>query len=158
MHGQPRIRFKCLISCWITFFRTSCLLWDNENILHSRTVHKWQYCACTLHDGYKQTLRIHNNYCFPLQQWFHEHALTLRSYISCLVIYVIVQILCLQHVAPSIGPSFEWYIYIYIYICSYSITLGINTHESPGIQITQSILMLHDVPLCYSSLVTCARM
>jgi len=36
------------ILCSISCFRKSCILWDNVDILYSRTGHRWKYGACAL--------------------------------------------------------------------------------------------------------------
>ena len=77
-------------------------------ILHSLAGHKWQYCTCALHAGYKHTPRICNVYCFSTATVFAGTHLNV-SFVHCrLVTYVIILIISLQHVSASAEPSFVW--------------------------------------------------
>jgi len=84
-------KIKTRVLCSITVFRKSCQIWVNvvnccrdgqttdDYMVHTRCMmNAW---------GYKQTLRICNNYCFPRQQWLGERG-------SMLHLYVLVRVLC----------------------------------------------------------------
>jgi len=50
---------------------------------------KKSHAHCVLDTlSYKHTLRMCNNYDFPLQQWFHQHALLLRYSILSVLLNV----------------------------------------------------------------------
>ena len=76
----------------ITFFRNSCLLWDNmekycptrqvtdDNIIRRMRIACWIPNVTNTHSEYVVLIS------FPLQQWLHERTSVLRyTYIACLV-------------------------------------------------------------------------
>ena len=69
---------------------------------------------------------------FQQQQLLHERALTLRSYIACLVIIHTISV----PTYFSFCWAIIWVTYIVEYICKCTITFDSSTHESPNLQIT----------------------